>query len=505
MFCKKCGSEISESNETCPKCGTFLNDKFATEEYDPLLALDKVENVEDNVIWQEAPLGDDAIILNAENVEKSSEPLIKESNVDGSFVEEAVEKIENEENNYKGSVAQGLRAAKSTIAHPIKPRKRIKPKSEPSKPENSQVIEAPIEETNIEHSESVESIVEEVPQMEETIPVSDTMETNIIEETVVEEVEVPKETVVEEEVPVVDVVEEEVVVTDDFNNSSVNDDEVIDIFDDFVVDDSIVILDETPEIIEELPEVEETTQVPEVEVPKETVVEEVPGVEETTQVHEVEVPKETVVEEVPVVQEEVVEEAMIVDDVVKESIVDNEVTPEEALFEENFFEEESDIDEPIIEPIETPIMEEVQTKLEEIAKTEEKLESTEETIIEKDTADKTELASGVAVAGAAVAGAAARAKQATTYESEKTVDDTIIKSIDETTLDKENLKTVDDDRDLAIKSKFNTSFDDEDYEEGAVDENINSLTSKITTVLIILLVLIIAIVVATFLLQQIGL
>ena len=136
-------------------------------------------------------------------------------------------------------------------------------------------------------------------------------------------------------------------------------------------------------------------------------------------------------------------------------------------------------------------------------KTEEKLESTEETIIEKDTADKTELASGVAVAGAAVAGAAARAKQATTYESEKTVDDTIIKSIDETTLDKENLKTVDDDRDLAIKSKFNTSFDD--YEEGAVDENINSLTSKITTVLIILLVLIIAIVVATFLLQQIGL
>ncbi|MEE1118054.1 zinc ribbon domain-containing protein, partial [Methanosphaera sp.] len=302
MFCKKCGSEISESNETCPKCGTFLNDKFATEEYDPLLALDKVENVEDNVIWQEAPLGDDAIILNAENVEKSSEPLIKESNVDGSFVEEAVEKIENEENNYKGSVAQGLRAAKSTIAHPIKPRKRIKPKSEPSKPENSQVIEAPIEKTNIEHSESVESIVEEVPQMEETIPVSDTMETNIIEETVVEEVEVPKETVVEEEVPVVDVVEEEVVVTDDFNNSSVNDDEVIDIFDDFVVDDSIVILDETPEIIEEVPEVEETTQVPEVE--------------ETTQVPEVEVPKETIVEEVPVVQEEVVEEAMIVDDVV---------------------------------------------------------------------------------------------------------------------------------------------------------------------------------------------
>ena len=136
-------------------------------------------------------------------------------------------------------------------------------------------------------------------------------------------------------------------------------------------------------------------------------------------------------------------------------------------------------------------MEEVQTKLEEIAKNEEKVDVKEEI-----TADKKDLSSGVAVAGAAVAGAAARAKQA---------DDKILKSIDDTTLNKEKLSAVEDDRDLAIKSKFNASFDDEVDGELDVDENINSLTSKITTLLIILLILIIAIVVATFLLQQIGL
>ena len=44
-----------------------MNDKFATEEYDPLLALDK-ENIEDNVIWQEAPPEVDTIIINTATI-----------------------------------------------------------------------------------------------------------------------------------------------------------------------------------------------------------------------------------------------------------------------------------------------------------------------------------------------------------------------------------------------------------------------------------------------------
>ena len=81
----------------------------------------------------------------------------------------------------------------------------------------------------------------------------------------------------------------------------------------------------------------------------------------------------------------------------------------------------------------------------------------------------------------------------------------IIKSMDDDKIDKSELKTIDDDRDKAIKSKFNTNLEDELEEDIDVDENINSLTSKITTVLIILLILIIAIVVATFLVKKIGL
>ena len=67
-------------------------------------------------------------------------------------------------------------------------------------------------------------------------------------------------------------------------------------------------------------------------------------------------------------------------------------------------------------------------------------------------------------------------------------------------------KIVPDNKEEVIESKFNKKLDEDDeLSEVDVDENINSLTSKITTVLIILLILIIAVVVATFLVQNIGL
>ena len=168
MFCKKCGSEISASDETCPKCGTFISDKFATEKYDPLLALDKVENVEDNVIWQEAPLDDDTIILSAEDLSKTSEPLIKESKSSESQVEGSVQKIEQEEKHFKENMGQGIRAAKSTIANPIKPRKRIKPKESPKIETPNLNITTQNEGTVTESIEKIETpVVEETPAVEE--------------------------------------------------------------------------------------------------------------------------------------------------------------------------------------------------------------------------------------------------------------------------------------------------------------------------------------------------
>ncbi|HIJ16120.1 MAG TPA: zinc ribbon domain-containing protein, partial [Methanosphaera sp.] len=168
MFCKKCGSEISASDETCPKCGTFISDKFATEKYDPLLALDKVENMEDNVIWQEAPLDDDTIILSAEDLTKTSEPLIKEAKP-AAYVEGSVQKVEQEEKHFKENIAQGVRAAKSTIANPIKPRKRIKPKE-------SQKIETP--NSNVNTQNQAVTVTESVEKVEEPVVV----ETPVVEE-----------------------------------------------------------------------------------------------------------------------------------------------------------------------------------------------------------------------------------------------------------------------------------------------------------------------------------
>ncbi|HIH35111.1 MAG TPA: hypothetical protein HA255_01560, partial [Methanosphaera sp.] len=71
-----------------------------------------------------------------------------------------------------------------------------------------------------------------------------------------------------EEVPVV----EQTPVTENLTDLRVTDDEVVDLFDDFVVEDSTFIVDETPDIIEEVP----AEEIPKVE--KSTVVEETPVV-----------------------------------------------------------------------------------------------------------------------------------------------------------------------------------------------------------------------------------
>ena len=82
----------------------------------------------------------------------------------------------------------------------------------------------------------------------------------------------------------------------------------------------------------------------------------------------------------------------------------------------------------------------------------------------------------------------------------------VIKSISSTSDQEEQVvkKIVPENKDEDIQAKFNRNFEDE-LSEIDVDENINSLTSKITTVLIIVLILIIAVVLATFLVQNIGL
>ena len=598
MFCKKCGSELTTNDKTCPKCGTSVNDKFATEEYDPLLALDK-ENIEDNVIWQEAPPEVDTIIINTAKKDKEFETGVGEPMFDGQ-----PDKNEKDEKNLKDNVAQGLRAAKATISNPIKPRRRVKPQTTAPKSDNT-LEEVIIPETSSTQQEVtdnldefdepiVESIFEEKEEAVETpveTPVQETVTETLTEavaptvtETVVEE---PVQQVVEE-VPVA----EEIVMTQT-TDSTIEDEEVVDLFDDFVVDDSFGIIDESPDIIEEEPAIieeepeiiEETVETPvSQEVPvTETV--ETPTVAEKTIETVTEAPAEEVITEDVVVEapveevtptQEVVTEAPM-EDVIIEPFVDNEITPEEALFDEPLVEDmvdntvepatprpEPSIERLIEETPESVLIEEVPaeeetvevegdvTSIEEVAEFEEveNIAEFEESVVsaggieapetgyhqetipkvnkevvetvqttqeqsQKSTIEKIVPTSGVSMAGSAVAGAAERAKNNFSTDSdnvsnllhEKSVirkdEDSILNSMDDTKYESD-FTSRDVDRDQDIKSKFNTTLDDED-EILDVDENINSLTSKITTVLIIVLILIIAVVVATFIMQHIGL
>ena len=445
MFCKKCGSEIGTDSIYCPKCGTKVEDNLSKEEYDPLLALDNVETVEDDMVWQEAPLGDESIIINAAEGRQVN-PVVNEQE----------QQAEKQEADSKDNANQGLRAAKSTIAHPIKPKRRVKPKTVTPK--------------------------EPVAQTEETIP--QTMQETVVELTpeVVEPVkETVPETPVEEVVEEVPQVEETVVIEE--TDQIIADDEMEDIFDDFVVDDSFGIIDESPEIVEETPEVieeapkaaEETQEVVETEP---EIVEEVQETVTTPEVAPVvetpvETPVETVKETSEPITEEIVTETSEVEEIVYEPTEEEKVTPEQALFtDEIIIEEEPVVEEPVTENVvkSEPVKEEVET---------EKVESNEDAVQKARDMDLEEVI---------------------TSESQSE----IMKSLSSTKIDKEDIEPVIGDEDSAIKSQFNSTLDDED-ELFDVDENVNSLTNKITTVLIIILILIIAAVVATFLVQNIGL
>ena len=461
MFCKKCGSELAIDSEYCSKCGTKVENNLSEEEYDPLLALDRVETVEDNVIWEEAPLGDESIIINA----KEGRPVKP-------VVEEPEQPVEKQETVIKESMAQGLRAAKSTIAHPIKPRKRIKPQTtSPKQPVT------PIEE---------EVIPEIVEPQEETIiePASEVIESVN---------EVQTEEVVFEEAPIEEAVDE--TIEADTIDVYMDDSEEVDIFDDFVVDDSFGIIDESPEIIEEVPEIVEETPEPVAET-----IEPVAGTPESEPV--VETPSETITETTEPTIDEYMEETVVDDEAVFEPMEEQKLSPEQALFEEKPPIEDSFEEEVIIEEIEEkPIIKAPVT--EKVAEQEPVKEVVEKPITAPTKAQN--ISKDISPApGAKVAGAAERAE--TTISDEVITSETeseLLKSLESTKIDEKNISPVKDDVDSVIKSKFNSTLDEEEVFD--VDENVNSLTSKITTVLIIVLILIIAVVVATFLVQNLGL
>lgn len=447
MFCKKCGSELNEGDVFCAKCGTKIDNEFVREDYDPLKALDHGEVIEDDVIWQEAPLSEETIII-----EKPKEPI--ESEVKEPVVEEiddSLQVVEKHETNFKENVSQGLRAAKATISNPIKPRRRVKPATSKPSITPEEVI---IPETTTEEVTFTQEFTE--PEMKTTTEISEEIiQTEpVVTEEIIEETPIVTEKI-QEDTPIVT----ETVVEENSTESVIGNDDVVDIFDDFVVDDSFGIVEEAP-IVEETP---------------------------------------------------IVEEAPIVEEVPTQKTIPQEITPQEALFEEEMEPVGKSVD---VFEVETPVIEEPiikETKTEPIIQSMEKTETVAPEVTEKKVVKK-------AVPKAVTP--TSNANKSEELDLERLIaednDSPILSSINEarnkpiikkkTEVNKfEKVKKIDD-ADEKLQSKFNTKLDDELLDESFdVDENINSLTSRITTVLIIILILIIAVVIATFLVQNIGL
>lgn len=485
MLCSKCGSELGE-DKICPKCGTTASNLFATEEYDPLKALDK----EEHVIWQEAP------IVGEENIKQSATENVEE-----------VKQVETTNNN----VAKGIKAAKSTLSNPIKPKNRIKPQNNSQGFKTMEVdlekaIENIPEETSIEDVSVDEKPIGEIAQQNVTETLSQPITENVVE--TVEETSIPEpvtpaveETITKtiEEEPVADEIVEPVTTTEevvagDVVIGDVIGDDVVDIFDDYVEEEPVTpTVEKTAEpITETQPIVEETTKVEENSVPEPVTQEEL---------EEVKIEAEPIVTptvEKPVVDEPIIEEA-------NESIIETEDNTEiRDIIKESSDSTEEDKDVVDIESLlqdikgtndkeEIPDISEVKAN---IAKTRVEEESTEPIVeeIQEDTIKTESIVEDTSVTSEP--------------EIKKIVEEEspVIKSISSTSDQEEQVvkKIVPENKDEDIQAKFNRNFEDE-LSEIDVDENINSLTSKITTVLIIVLILIIAVVLATFLVQNIGL
>lgn len=485
MLCSKCGSELGE-DKICPKCGTTASNLFATEEYDPLKALDK----EEHVIWQEAP------IVGEENIKQSATENVEE-----------VKQVETTNNN----VAKGIKAAKSTLSNPIKPKNRIKPQNNSQGFKTMEVdlekaIENIPEETSIEDVSVDEKPIGEIAQQNVTETLSQPITENVVE--TVEETSIPEpltpaveETITKtiEEEPVADEIVEPVTTTEevvagDVVIGDVIGDDVVDIFDDYVEEEPVTpTVEKTAEpITETQPIVEETTKVEENSVPEPVTQEEL---------EEVKIEAEPIVTptvEKPVVDEPIIEEA-------NESIIETEDNTEiRDIIKESSDSTEEDKDVVDIESLlqdikgtndkeEIPDISEVKAN---IAKTRVEEESTEPIVeeIQEDTIKTESIVEDTSVTSEP--------------EIKKIVEEEspVIKSISSTSDQEEQVvkKIVPENKNEDIQAKFNRNFEDE-LSEIDVDENINSLTSKITTVLIIVLILIIAVVLATFLVQNIGL
>lgn len=250
--------------------------------------------------------------------------------------------------------------------------------------------------------------------------------------------------------------------------------------DDIVVDDMIMddfILDDSSEVVFEDLNAESTEEIEIQDEVIEPVVEDVP---ESDDVGVIE----------PEIEEEVEEE--IIEEEVSEPVVED--VPESDLGEEVVEPDgdvpESDLGEDVVEPdVDVSESDIVEPKTEDLTP-ETSVENESELLVTEEIESESSVSDNVE-------------EDVIQPESEPKVIGSMSQSENEYTF------TVDDeDDDEDIKSKFNkklTSDDELDEFDYDLDENVNNLTSKFTTVIIIILILVIAVIIATLLFQNLGL
>ncbi|OED30651.1 zinc ribbon domain-containing protein [Methanosphaera sp. WGK6] len=243
MFCRKCGTELSDKDNFCFNCGTPIPESNAektiskektiprkskkiVDEFDELLDLNINEISEDNIIWQEVPF-DDSIDETIDFNENKSKPKTKEEAVVkkpfNNQKEESISQIKPSKN------ASELRSTKSTIANPIKPKSR-KLKTEPK--EDSSIMEEQV-------SNNIDVVSDDI--LVDDVVVDDVVSDDILVDDVVVD-DVVSDDISIDDVVVDDVVSDDILVDDVVVDDVVSDDILVDdvVVDDVVSDDILV-------------------------------------------------------------------------------------------------------------------------------------------------------------------------------------------------------------------------------------------------------------------------
>lgn len=478
MFCRKCGTELSDNINFCFNCGTPVeeksqekpdtqeNKKEEVDELDKLLSLDTYEFDDENIIWEEVPIDEELDFGNKETNKPKKDP-------------------------------SKLKSIKSTIAKPIKPKDKTQtgekvvvvddPIAKPEDKTTPQEAEIPIVSDPItkkvksikkEESQSTEKpqkeTSEDIPLDSDEVVIVDNLDTKTVDKAIPQEPETPI---------ISDPTDEklEAIKCEDVDSEVINlsDDDIL-LDDDMLLDDDVILDEEVP-----------TPAVNKVAAPDTSLEnEEHDVVVEDTKPSDKTIPEEP---ETPIISDSTDKKLA---DLKHESVPESDKPKDEVVVESSSVNIKGTTNKPVDKNIpkttEDTVLQSdpIDEKVEKIEHEDAEEKPVEHEDLEKLLQDENE-------------------EVKITPDELIKVDDTESKVVKPLQTSVKKSEDKESDKDKEIKSKFNKHLDDEEIDDPddlnmALDENVDSLSSKLVTVLIIILILVIAAVVALSLINYIG-